>query len=600
MTRIINLLTVRKTYSILTPAERRSTLMLLTLMFIGMFLEMLSVGLVIPVMALLTQSDYASKYPDLLPVFEVLGNPGQQSVVIGGMLGLIGVYLCKNIFLAFLVWHQTSFTFSIGEQVSQRLFTIYLRQPYTFHLQRNSAQLLRNVIGEVTMFMGIIGAYLMFLTEVLVLLGLCVLLLLFEPLGTLIVVCVLGPAAWGFHHFTRSRITHWGQSRQHHEGLRIQHLQQGLGGIKDVKLLGRETNFLEQYSLHNAETWRIGRMISTLKQLPRLWLEALAVSGLATLVLTMLAQGHAMESVLPMLALFAAAAFRLMPSVNRILGALQSMRFSQPVIDTLYADFQLAVPAANDNYISAAPFREMLELKQVDYTYSGAPQPALSNLSLVIRRGESVGFIGASGAGKSTLVDIILGLLTPVNGEVWVDGTDIHVYLRNWQNQIGYVPQSIFLTDDTLRRNVAFGLPNEQIDDAAVQHAIMAAQLEEFIASLPDGLETVVGERGVRLSGGQRQRIGIARALYHDPAVLVLDEATSALDAATERGVMQAVDALHGTKTIIIVAHRLSTVEHCDRLYRLEQGRVVEEGKTREILGLSKASTYSQGEKAAL
>lgn len=581
----INLLTARKVYSLLTPTERHNAMMLLGLMFIGMLLETLGIGLVIPVMALLTQGEYASKYPALLPFFEALGNPNQQNLVIGGMLTLVGIYLVKNVFLAFLAWRQTSFTFDVGEQLSQRLFTVYLCQPYTFHLQRNSAQLLRNLTSEVGMFVSAIAAYFSFLTEILVLLGLLALLLFIEPLGAFIVMSTLGTAAWGFHHFTRSRITHWGHIRQHHEGLRIQHLQQGLGGAKDVKLLGRETDFLEQYRLHNTMSWRIARMATTLKQLPRLWLEVLAVGGLATLVLTMLAQGRAMESVLPMLALFAAAAFRLMPSVNRILGAVQTLRFSQPVIDTLYIDLQLAIPATNANRIPATPFSEMLELRQVNYTYFGAPQPALNDLSLAIHCGESVGFIGASGAGKSTLVDIILGLLTPDSGELRVDGTDIHVHLRNWQNQIGYVPQSIFLTDDTLRRNVAFGLPNEQIDDVAVQHAIMAAQLEEFIASLPDGLETVVGERGVRLSGGQRQRIGIARALYHDPAVLVLDEATSALDAATERGVMQAVEALHGTKTIIIVAHRLSTVEHCDRLYRLEQGRVLEEGKTREILG---------------
>ena len=584
----INLLTARKVYSLLTPTERRNAMMLLGLMFIGMLLETLGIGLVIPVMALLTQGEYASKYPALLPFFEALGNPSQQNLVIGGMLALVGIYLVKNVFLAFLAWRQTSFTFGVGEQLSQRLFTVYLCQPYTFHLQRNSAQLLHNVTNEVGLFISVIAAYFSFLTEILVLLGLVVLLLFVEALGAFIVVSVLGTAAWGFHRFTRSRITHWGQIRQHHEGSRIQHLQQGLGGAKDVKLLGRETDFLEQYRLHNTKSWRIGRMSSTLKQLPRLWLEMLAVGGLAALVLTMLAQGRAMESVLPMLALFAAAAFRLMPSVNRILGAVQTLRFSQPVIDTLYIDLQLAIPATNANRIPATPFSEMLELRQVNYTYFGAPQPALNDLSLAIHCGESVGFIGASGAGKSTLVDIILGLLTPDSGELRMDGTDIHVHLRNWQNQIGYVPQSIFLTDDTLRRNVAFGLPNEQIDDAAVHDAIMAAQLEEFVASLPDGLETVVGERGVRLSGGQRQRIGIARALYHDPAVLVLDEATSALDAATERGVMQAVDALHGTKTIIIVAHRLSTVEHCDRLYRLEQGRVVEEGKTREILASQK------------
>jgi ABC-type multidrug transport system fused ATPase/permease subunit len=227
---------------------------------------------------------------------------------------------------------------------------------------------------------------------------------------------------------------------------------------------------------------------------------------------------------------------------------------------------------------AVAPLRHTLELHRVSFTYPAAHAPSLTDLSLTVRRGESVGFVGASGAGKSTLVDIVLGLLASEAGEVWVDGKNIQTNLRNWQDQIGYVPQSIFLTDDTLRRNVAFGLANEQIDEAAVWRAIRAAQLDELVHTLPQGLDTVVGERGIRLSGGQRQRIGIARALYHDPGVLVLDEATSSLDTTTERGVIQAVNALRGDKTVLIVAHRLSTVEHCDRLYRLEQGKVIEEG----------------------
>jgi ABC-type multidrug transport system fused ATPase/permease subunit len=292
----------------------------------------------------------------------------------------------------------------------------------------------------------------------------------------------------------------------------------------------------------------------------------------------MLAQNRALEAVLPTLGLFAAAAFRLMPSVNRVLGAVQSLRYGMPVIDTLCAEFKLAVPEIAVTQRSVTPFRATLELNQITYAYPAVAEPALKDISLAIQRGESVGFIGASGAGKSTLVDILLGLLAPDTGEVRVDGNDIQKNLRNWQDQIGYVPQSIFLTDDTLRRNVAFGLPNEQINDAAVHRAIRAAQLEEFVDSLPDGLETFVGERGIRLSGGQRQRIGIARAIYHDPAVLVLDEATSSLDTETERGVMQAITALQGSKTILIIAHRLSTVEHCNRLYRLQDGRVVEEG----------------------
>jgi ABC-type multidrug transport system fused ATPase/permease subunit len=569
----------RKILGLLTAAERRSAVMLLGLMFIGMVLETLGAGLVIPAIALLTQRDFAEHYPTLQPVFRALGYPSQQSLVIGGMLALVGVYLVKAAFLAFLALRQMRFAFGVQAQLSQRLFTLYLRQPYTFHLQRNSAQLIRNAISEVDVFtFKAILPGMLLLTESLVLLGLCSLLLVIEPLGAVIVASVLGAAAWGFHCLTRGRIARWGETRLHHEGLRIQRLQEGLSGAKDVKLLGRETEFLDQYRVHNMQSTRVGGLMYTIQQLPRLWLELLAVSGLAILVISMLAQNRALESVLPALGLFAAVAFRLMPSVNRMLGAVQSLRYSMPVMDTLSTEFKLAVPEVAVIHKSVMPFRATLELNHITYAYPGGAEPVLKDISLAIQRGESVGFIGASGAGKSTLVDILLGLLAPDTGEVRVDGNDIQRNLRNWQDQIGYVPQSIFLTDDTLRRNVAFGLPDKQIDNAAVQRAIRAAQLEEFVDSLSDGLETFVGERGIRLSGGQRQRIGIARSIYHDPAVLVLDEATSSLDTETERGVMQAITALQGIKTILIIAHRLSTVEHCNRLYRLQDGSVVEDG----------------------
>ena len=580
MTSKEKLSTGRKIWGLLTPAEQRSSVVLLCLMFIGMLLEMLGIGLVIPAIAILTQPDYAERFPALQPFLAGLGSPSQEVLVIGAMLGLVAAYLIKALFLAYLAWCQTRFAFDVQARLSRRLFTVYLRQPFIFHLQHNSAQLIRNVTTEVSMFTGngILPGMLL-LTESMVLLGLCGLLLLFEPLGALIVVSVLGTAAWGFHRITRKRIALWGEARQHHEGLRIQHLQQGLGGAKDVKLLGREIDFLEQYRAHNAQSARVGQLQATLQQLPRLWLELLSVSGLAILVIIMLAQNLALEAILPTLGLFAAAAFRIMPSLNRVLGAVQSLRYGLPVIDILHAELKLVTTSdVATTHLPVTPFRAALELSRITYAYPGTAEPALKDISLAIQRGESVGFIGTSGAGKSTLVDILLGLLTPDTGEVRADGKHIQANLRGWQNQIGYVPQSIYLTDDTLRRNVAFGLPNEQIDDAAVQRAIQAAQLGEFVASQLDGLETLVGERGIRLSGGQRQRIGIARALYHDPAVLVLDEATSSLDTATERGVMQAVRALQGSKTILIVAHRLSTVEHCERLYRLDEGRVVEEG----------------------
>lgn len=575
----------RKIWDLLTFAERRSVVVLLGLMFIGMVLETLGIGLVIPLTVLLTQRDFSVNYPALQTALQLLGNPSQHVLIASGMLILVGVYLIKALFLVFLAWRQARFAFGVQAQLSQRLFAIYLCQPYSFHLQRNSAQLICNVINGVNAFTfsGILPGMIL-LAEIMVLIGLCSLLLVAEPLGALIAMSVLGAAAWGFHRFTRGRIVRWGEVRQHHEGLRFQHLQQGLGSAKDVKLLGREAEFLEQYRLHNAQSARVGLLQGILQQLPRLWLELLAVGGLATLVLSMLAQGRALEVVLPTLGLFAAAAFRLMPSANRVLGAVSSLRYVLPVITTLHEEFKLIVPdpAVQRNGVPA--FRAEVRLVDIRYTYSNALAPALNGLSLSIQKGESVGLIGPSGSGKSTLVDIILGLLTPSDGQVAVDGKNIQANLRAWQDQIGYVPQSIYLTDDTLRRNVAFGLSNEQIDDAAVHRAIKSAQLEEFVSSLPNGLEARVGERGVRLSGGQRQRIGIARALYHDPGMLVLDEATSALDTVTERGVMQAVTSLRGSKTILIVAHRFSTVEHCDRLYRLEQGRVVEEGTPATLL----------------
>jgi ABC-type multidrug transport system fused ATPase/permease subunit len=266
--------------------------------------------------------------------------------------------------------------------------------------------------------------------------------------------------------------------------------------------------------------------------------------------------------------------------VNRVLAAAQTLRYYIPVVATLREELKLAAavsPSQGPRQPAGPGMQIDIRLSTVRYRYPSAATPALVDASLRIGRGEAVGFIGPSGSGKSTLIDVVLGLLTPEAGQVLVDGEDIQNNLRAWQDQIGYVPQSIYLTDDTLRRNVAFGLADEQIDEAAVARAVRAAQLEEFVAGLPDGLNTLVGERGIRLSGGQRQRIGIARALYHDPTVLVLDEATSALDTATESGVMEAVTALQGSKTILIVAHRLTTVAHCDRLYRLERGRIAAE-----------------------
>lgn len=553
-------------------------------MFIGMVLETLSIGLVIPVIALLTQDNLAIRYPVIAPLLMALGNPGLQTLIVSGMLVMVAIYFIKTAFLVFLAWRQSKFVFELHASLSQRLFASYLRQPYMFHLQRNSAQLIRNVTTEVNLFTNAAQSSMMLLTEGMVMLGITILLFVVEPLGTLLVSGTLGLAAGIFYRIVRVRVLRWGKERQHHDGLRIQHVQQGLGGVKDIKLLGREADFLAQYKVHNYGNARVLQHQLFLQQFPRLWLELLAVSGLVSVVLVMIGQGKSLDMVLPTLGLFGAGAFRLMPSINRSMGAIQSVRFALPVINTLHYELSQIGAHAAPKRSRELPFFNQIELEHVSFSYSNTDHPALSDISLVIPRGASIGFIGGSGAGKSTLIDIILGLLSPTSGKVTVDQFDIQSNLRAWQDRIGYVPQAIFLTDDTLRRNVAFGLSDGQINEAAVRRAIHSAQLEDFVNTLPHGLDTLVGERGVRLSGGQRQRIGIARALYHDPAVLVLDEATSSLDTVTERGVMEAIRAMHGNKTIIIVAHRLSTVEHCDRLYRLGQGRVAAEGGAAEML----------------
>lgn len=563
--------------SLLTKAEQRGALVLLCMMVVGMMLETLGVGLVVPLIGLMMQDDIATKYPFVTNLFIMLDKPSQSEIILWAMLFLVSIYGIKNLFLALLAWRQARFAFSVQKHTSQRLFEIYIKQPYKFHLLRNTAQLIRNITVETNLLTNSISAFLICTTEALVVVGIAILLLWIEPLGAILVVSTLVIAGYGFLKLTRKRIMRWGAARQYHEGMRIQHLQQGLGGVKDVLLLGRVENFLNEYALHNSESAKVAGQQIGLQQMPRLCLEFLAIVGLAMLVFIMIKHGGDVKSVLPTLGLFAAAAFRLLPSANRMLQSIQTVRYGIPIIETLHNEFELERDIEDDKEISAMQFIHDIQINNLTFTYPNATTPALKNINLNIRKSQSVGFIGTSGSGKSTLVDVIMGLLIPKEGEVLVDGQKISTNIRGWQSQIGYVPQAIYLTDDTLRRNVAFGLADDEIDELAVNRSLKAAQLDEFIRCLDKGLDTIVGERGVRLSGGQRQRIGIARALYHDPQVLVLDEATSALDTSTEEGVMTAIDALHGTKTIIIVAHRLSTVTHCDRLYRFEHGRLVEE-----------------------
>ena len=582
---------VRQLWDLLTRQQRWAGVVLLGLIMVGMALETLGVGLVVPMLALVTERDFTARYHVLVPVLRFLGNPSQEKFVVIAMLFLVGVYVVKTFYIAFMTWRQYSFLATVQVDLSQRLFAGYLGQPYAFHLRRNSAELIRNVISEVAMVVTGFTSVLVILAEALMVGGICALLLTVAPVGALLIVALFGGAGWAFHRVTRRHIARWGRARLVHDVLRTQHVMQGLGGIKEVKLLGREDSFLAVFRTQNAGRARVEGRQLTLQAMPRLLLELLVIAGTVALIVVTISQGRALQSLVPTIGLFGVAAFRLLPSANRILSSVQSVRFVAPGIRVIHEESRLIEAGIVPRRGQPMPFANAVTLERVTFQYESTAGPALSDVTLSIVHGTSVGFIGSSGAGKSTLVDIILGLLVPTSGTVRVDGVDIQTNPRGWQDQIGYVPQSIFLTDDTLRRNVAFGVPDDKLDEAAVRKAIHAAQLDEFVRELPQGLDTMVGERGVRISGGQRQRIGIARALYHDPTVLVLDEATSSLDTAMEHDVMETVRTLHGTKTLIIVAHRLNTVEQCDRLFRLKRGRIAEEGATADLLRRATAPT---------
>jgi ABC-type multidrug transport system fused ATPase/permease subunit len=563
---------LKSTIRLLTPIQRWHGVLLLIAMVFSALLEAASVGLVVPVVTLMMQGDVDQRYP---LIHELLGGVTVQSadLVLSGIVLLVVVFLIKALFLGALAYRQASFAFGLQASVSERLFRGYLSQPYMFHLQRNSAQLIRNAINETNQFtFGAILPGMVLITETLVLVGLVALLIGFEPVGALSVMLLGGGVGAAFYLLTKNRSRSWGEDRQVHEGLRIQYLQEGLGGAKEVKLLGRESYFLERYAFHNTASARTGELQTTLQSVPRLMLEFLAVFSLAAVVLMAQASGRSSADLVPVFGLFSVAAFRLIPLANRILVSVQSLRFSLPVLDILTRELDACGAPVNQAEEKKLSFQDRLLIQDMSFIYPKAEQPTLRSIDITILKGQTVGIVGESGAGKSTLVNLILGLLLPSSGQFTVDGQPVQAHLRGWQKNIGYVPQHIYLTDDSLRRNIAFGEKDDDINEAALLRAVQAARLNDFVGSLPEGLSSQVGEGGIRLSGGQRQRVGIARALYSAPQVLVLDEATSALDHETEQGVMEAVSALHGAITILIVAHRLSTVAGCDVVYRLRDG----------------------------
>ena len=561
-------------WAVLDRRQRRLAVGLGVLLLGAMALEMIGVGIIVPALALLASDLGPDAPPAVAGWLARLGHPSRGVLVGGGIAAIVGLYLLRTGYLLLVTRAQTAFVADLQEHLSRRLFATHLARPWAAHLEGNSADLLRSV-GEMDKLANACTAFLVAVAELLVLVGVVGLVLWFEPTGALAVGLLMTASTWALLSLTRRRLFDAGHRAQASTAAGMRQLQQASAGIKEVLLLGCAPALEEAYATDAAGLARARRDQAFLVQVPRLWYELAAVVALCLVTAVMVWQGRSTQQMLPTLGLFAVAAFRMLPSVNRIAMGMQTVVFFTPTIEALRRDLAGERPAPTIGTSPPVSFGDAIRLEGITFRYPHAAQQALDGIDLAIPHGSSVGLAGGSGAGKSTLVDLMLGLLSPTAGRVTVDGRDVAGNLPGWQRLVGYVPQAIHLSDDSIRRNVAFGVPDRSIDDAAVARALRAARLDDFVTSLPAGAETTVGERGVRLSGGQRQRIGIARALYRDPEVLVLDEATSSLDTATEAEVMAAVNALHGTKTLIIVAHRLSTVAECDVVYRIENGRLV-------------------------
>ncbi|URR35325.1 ABC transporter ATP-binding protein/permease [Thermosynechococcus sp. HN-54] len=579
-----------KIWRLLDAGDRWQLAGIGVLMLIGSIWEALGVGLVLPFIAIIEKP---SRLNDLLfwrhSAVPLTPQEEYQWLLILSISFAV-LFICKNLFIAGSNYLQLKFLNEKQRKFSVMLLRSYLFKPYTFHLQNNTAKLIQNANGETTnIFNNYLLPLLIIISESMIVFAIFTVIILSNPFVSIIVITVLGVLSFLFFRFFREKLKQVGAQRVHYAQKVVQSINQGLGGIKEVKVLGREQVFLDVYEQNLIEDRRANFFLNFINQLPRSYFETLAVIAIILIIILTLIQRGSMTQVLPLISLFAAAAFRLLPSATRLMVSLNSVIFYSASVDIIYDDIlearSLEIHKAEP--VAIKPFRDRLELIDVHYTYPNAARPALQGVSLTIKQGEMVGFVGSSGAGKTTIVDLILGLLEPSQGDIRVDGESIYQNLPQWQRQIGYIPQTIYLSDDTLRRNIAFGLADEAIDETAVWAAVEAAQLATFVRSLPDGLDTVVGERGVRLSGGQRQRIGIARALYHNPSVLIMDEATAALDNQTEAGVMDAIQALSGEKTIIMIAHRLSTVMECDRLYLMANGQVAAVGNYQELLHIS-------------
>lgn len=570
--------------------ERRQK-MQLTILFViiigGALWELLGITAIMP---------FVNVAMDPLSIFESnilyyffdafnMSSPNMFLAFLAGVLILI--YLVKNLYLTMMNYCIYRFSYNNQKRISEKLLASYLKQPYTFFLQKNSAELIRNISEDVSMLIDTVLSAMQLIVEVLVCGLLLVYLLFMDKTITLVVGVVLVLFLLLIMRTLKINIQKRGQNvREAREGI-TKWLFQTFGGIKETKLLEREDFFENRYSEQSAKFAYNHGIYQTLSYIPKPAMETACVASLLGVIAIKLVRGVDSTYFISTVSIFAVAAFRLLPAFNRITGYMSRIMFNHYGVDSVYHDLKEVEELerelrARENLVEKLPFEKEIVIKNVSFHYPNVEEKVLDNVSVTIPKNKSVAFIGPSGAGKTTLADILLSVLTPQKGAVLVDGENIEHNIRQWHSKLGYIPQTIYLIDDTIRNNISYGIEEADIDEDRIWEVVKEAQLKEFVDSLDDGLDTYIGEGGVRLSGGQRQRIGIARALYGDPEILILDEATSALDTDTETAVMEAIDSLAGKKTLVIIAHRLSTIENCDIVYEIK-GRDVVKKKEKQL-----------------
>jgi ABC-type multidrug transport system fused ATPase/permease subunit len=582
--------------------KRKGLLLLLLIFALTSVLEALGIGLIGPFLAVASNPESIHKIFLLDWVYRQLEL--QSSTQFIPILGIgIATIFCLKSLLYFLSWvniHQ--YSSKLNQSLISRLLNAYLAVPYTFHLNKNTASLIKNILVETSTFTG--ACILPLLKSAVNAIVLFCLFLVLAQTDLLLLVMIMGILLpiFIFFNLLGSKFKKWGKIKSESKQEMIRILNHGLGGLKETRVIGCESYFQKQMAREAQQFSKAESLFQSSQVLPRILIEtALIVFIMLFISLSIIFFKQNMQEITEVIGVFAIASMRLIPASSQLLGAINQLKDSNYAVNMLYLDLKeidkqgVNKPKKLNPQISSSvglnkdqnrtmTFGNQIDLDRITYSYDNSSQLAVKDVSLTIKKGQSIALIGKSGAGKTTLADIVLGLLEPKTGDILVDGKSIYNNLRSWQNMIGYIPQSIFLIDDTIERNIAFGVLDQLIDPERMSKAIKAAQLEELIAQLPQGIKTEVGERGVRLSGGQRQRIGIARALYHEREILVLDEATSALDNETEGLISEAIKSLAGTKTLIIIAHRLSTVEHCDRVYLLEKGRLIKSGSYQEVV----------------